>query len=156
MVNRSRLEHRTRRHGAPAPTSARQPSGLFRLLTLLALLALLLCAHGASAAPEAHILRIDPRASLEGGEPLLTTVIELVQHKRMSSGTANCAQRTGNANFDCLADEIEKPQALYAPFKFPEKNALLTVAVDGADRPATLVSAGDGWQLAALQTTRLS
>jgi hypothetical protein len=101
-------------------------------------------ASAAHAAPEAHLLRIDPRASLEDGAPLLTTVVELVQHKRMSSITSKCAQLTGNQNFDCLANAIEKPQALYAPFKFPEKNALLTVTVDGADRPATLVSA-DRW-----------
>src|SRR5258708_23775212 len=57
--------------------------------TRLHLIAVVLCAlllvltRNASAAPEAHILRIDPRASQTEGAPVLTTIIELVQNKRL-------------------------------------------------------------------------
>jgi hypothetical protein len=92
------------------------------------------------AAPQARILRIDPRASMEDGAPILTTVIELVQHKRLSEITAKCAFVPGNENFDCVANELEKKQALYSPFKFPQDNAILTVTVDDTDMPANFVS----------------
>ena len=94
-----------------------------------------------SAAPQAKILRIDPRASVVDGAPILTTVIDLVQHKALSDITANCAHLTGNANLDCVADALEQPQALYDPFKFPDQNAIFTVTVDGRDVPANFQSA---------------
>jgi len=94
-------------------------------------------AMSVAAAPMARILRIDPRASVVDGAPVLTTVIDLVQHKRMSEITRRCAQLTGNRNLDCVADALEKPQALYAPFKFPKDNAIFTVTVDGTDMPAS-------------------
>jgi len=103
-------------------------------------LLLVLVASPVFAAPEAHILRIDPRASVEDGAPVLTTVIELVQNKRLSDITSKCAQRTGNAGIDCVADQLEKPNALYSPFKFPEDNAFFTVTVDDTDMPTTFVS----------------
>jgi hypothetical protein len=107
---------------------------------VVALLVLLFGLGGAWAAPEAHILRIDPRAAMVDGAPVLTTVVELVQQKRMSDITSKCAALTGNAAFDCMADELEKPGALYDTFAFPEKNALLTITVDGTDMPVSLVS----------------
>jgi hypothetical protein len=94
----------------------------------------------AAAAPEAHIMRIDPRASQVDGAPVLTTVVEVVQNKRLSDLTAPCATLTGDSNLDCVADALEKPQALYSPFDFPEKNAILTVTVDGTDQPARFLS----------------
>lgn len=93
-----------------------------------------------SAAPEAHILRIDPRASQTEDAPVLTTVIEVVQNKRMSDVTGPCATLSGNGFFDCLADRLEQPQALYSPFDFPEGAALFTVSVGNGDLPATFVS----------------
>ena len=111
------------------------------LLALLALLAALLFAPSpARAAPEAHILRIDPRASMTDGAPVLTTVLELVQNKRMSDVTSRCATLAGDAALDCVASALEQPGALYSSFDFPEKNALFTVAVDGADLPAKFES----------------
>jgi len=106
----------------------------------VALLVLSVGLGGAWAAPEVHILRIDPRAAMVDGAPLLTTVVELVQQKRMSDITSKCVGETGNAQFDCIADELEKPQALYDTFPFPEKNAMLTITVDGMDMPASLIS----------------
>ena len=106
----------------------------------LSLIALIAGARRASAAPEAHILRIDPRASQVDGSPVLTTVMEIVQNKRVSDLTASCATLTGDGNLDCVANALEAPGALYSGFDFPEKNAILTVTVDGTDTPAKFVS----------------
>lgn len=89
-------------------------------------------------APEAHILRIDPRASTTSGDPVITTVIELQQNKRISKATAHCAALTKNARLSCVAKALEKP--LYQTFPFPEDKALFSVVVDDADRPAKLIS----------------
>ena len=51
------------------------------LVATLAGLLMLLLAVPAAAAPEAHILRIDPRAAIDDGAAILTTVIELVQNR---------------------------------------------------------------------------
>lgn len=111
-----------------------------RLWSLVTCLVVIFATGTAGAAPQAKILRIDPRASLEDGAPVLTTVIDLVQFKALSDITARCATFTGNANLDCMANALEKPQALYDPFKFPEDNAIFTVEVDGRDNPAQLVA----------------
>lgn len=102
--------------------------------------ALLVAPPRAAAAPEAHILRIDPRASMVDGAPVLTTVLEIVQNKRMSDVTSRCATLSGDANLDCVANALEQPGALYSSFDFPEKNAILTVTVDGSDTPARFES----------------
>jgi hypothetical protein len=106
----------------------------------LVLLTLVLASTHASAAPEAHILRIDPRASQVDGSPILTTVLELVQNKRLSDLTGPCATLTGDANLDCIADKLEQPGATFSSFEFPEKNAIFTVTVDGTDLPAKFES----------------
>jgi len=105
-----------------------------------AMLVLALGLPAAWAAPESHLMRIDPRASMVDGAPILTTVVELVQQKRMSDITSRCAALTGNAQLDCMADALEKPQALYSPFAWPDKNAIFTVTVDGIDMPANFQS----------------
>jgi hypothetical protein len=115
--------------------------GFVHAVLALALFALAtLAASDALAAPEAHILRIDPRASQQSGDPLITMVVEVVQSKRVSEATAPCAALSGDSQLACMADSLEKPQALYEPFPFPDKNAIFTVAVDGTDRPAKFVS----------------
>jgi len=101
------------------------------------------------AAPEAHILRIDPRASQQTGDPLLTMVVELVQSKRVSEAIAPCAALTGDAQYGCMADALEKQYALYEPFPFPDKNAVFTVTVDGTDRPSKFVSSAQWGQSSA-------
>lgn len=110
------------------------------LTALAALLMLLVSATTARAAPEAHILRIDPRASTVDGAPVLTTVIEIVQNKRMSDLTRACAAMSGDAHLDCVANALDAPGALYSSFPFPDKNALFTVTVDGTDTPAKFES----------------
>lgn len=103
-------------------------------------LATLMVGRPALAAPQAKILRIDPRAAIDDGAPLLTTVIDLVEHTAFSDITSKCAQFTKNANHACVAAELDKPRALYNPFKFPDDNALFTVQVDDRDVPTEFVS----------------
>jgi len=110
------------------------------LVALVCLLVTWLFAASALASPEAKILRIDPRAAQENGNPVLTTVVEVSQSKRVSDATAECAAATGNAQLDCMSQALEKPFALYTPFPFPAANAIFTVTVDGTDVPAKFVS----------------
>ncbi|HTJ83091.1 MAG TPA: hypothetical protein VL400_15325, partial [Polyangiaceae bacterium] len=97
-------------------------------------------ARDAYAGPESHILRIDPRASQSEGSPVLTTVIEVNQVKPANTVLGACSSLSGNAELDCVADAVEKPQALWSPIEFPEQNAFLTVLVDGTDYPAKFLS----------------
>jgi hypothetical protein len=110
------------------------------LATIAALVSLLIGAESALAAPEAHILRIDPRASTVDGSPVLTTVIELVQNKRMADATKACNALSGDANLDCVSNALDAPGALYSSFDFPDKSALFTITVDGTDMPAKFES----------------
>lgn len=123
----------------PTYDAARPIRHLLALATA-ALLALLLGPRSAAAAPEAHILRVDPRASSVDGSPLLSTVLEVVQNKRLSDLTRSCVALSGDAHLDCVADALEQPSALYSSFDFPDKNAIFTVTVDGTDLPAKFES----------------
>lgn len=119
-------------------------------LTLAAIGALLF-AGSALAAPEAHIMRIDPRAGVSGGKPVLTTVIEVVQFKRLSEVLQPCASETGfERTATCWSEKLETPGALWSPFPFPEANAHLLVSVNGEDRPAGFVDK-DVWGKAKAQ-----
>jgi hypothetical protein len=102
---------------------------LFALIPLLTLA----FARDARAAPEGHILRIDPRTGLKDGKPILTTVVEVVQFKRLSDALQPCAGVTGPGTLQCWSAQIEKPGALWEPFPFPEQNAHLLVKVAGED-----------------------
>ncbi len=110
----------------------------FRLLHIFFVALVTVFTSNAVAAPEAHILRIDPRASGKSGDPVITTVIEVQQSKRVSQATGHCATQTGDARLACMAEALEKP--LYSSFPFPESNALFSVVVDGTDRPAKLLN----------------
>lgn len=111
-----------------------------RFITLLYVLALSLVTLTAAAAPEVKILRIDPRAAQENGNPVLTTVVDISQSTRVSDATVGCAGLTGNAQLDCMSQNLEKPFALYQAFPFPSDRALFTVNVDGTDIPAKFLS----------------
>ncbi len=119
------------------------PRRKFRLLVLLltALTLTLAQARNAGAAPEAHILRIDPRAGIANGKPTLTTVIELVQFKRLSDVLQPCAGVAAAATLGCWSTQLEKPGALWDAFPFPEKNAHLLVKVSGDDTLTKLMDA---------------
>jgi hypothetical protein len=95
--------------------------------------ALAFVAGSASAAPQARILRIDPRAAQQNGNPVLTTVVEVSQSKRISDATSPCAGLTGSGQLDCMSQNLEKPFALYTPFPFPASNAIFTVTVEGSE-----------------------
>ena len=102
--------------------------------TALCALALLAFSSVAAAAPQAHILRIDPTAGVTNGTPILTTVVEVVQFNRLSDALTPCAAITGyDQTLDCWSKAIEKPGALWSPFPFPEANAHFFVNVAGAD-----------------------
>jgi FHA domain-containing protein len=125
----------------PAERRAHAPSLRHRAaLTIAVVAALLIAPAAATAAPEAHILRVDPRASTTDGSPVLTTVIEVVQNKRMSDVTRPCAAINGDANLDCVSNALDVNGALYSSFDFPDKNAIFTVTVDGTDTPAKFES----------------
>lgn len=109
-------------------------------LRLLVGLAVLLGSGTLLAAPQARLLRVDPRAAVESGGPVLTTVIEVSQGKRVSDAVRPCAALKGNAQLDCMSEALEKPFALYTPFNFPAENALFAVHVDGTDRQARYLS----------------
>jgi len=128
--------------GGPGSRGSQRGSRAIRaaLAALAALVMLVVSARTARAAPEAHILRIDPRASTTDGSPVLTTVIEIVQNKRMSDLLRPCAAMSGDAHLDCVANALDAPGALYSSFPFPDKNALFTVTVDGTDTLAKFES----------------
>ena len=126
--------------GPAARRGDRLPRSLAFLVTAMTVLGLSLAAGSASAAPEAHILRLDPRAAKVDDAPILTSVIEVVQNKRMSELTAPCAAMNGDSYYDCVAEALEKPGALYSSFDFPDKNAFFTVKVDGQDFPLNFES----------------
>jgi hypothetical protein len=98
-----------------------------------------LATKDARASPQAHILRIDPRAAMREGKPVLTTVVEVVQFQRLSDVLLPCASDRGAELLDCWSAQLEKPHALWVPFPFPEANAHLFVEVAGADTPASFM-----------------
>ena len=109
-------------------------------LRALVLLAVTLLSLPVSAAPAVKLLRVDPRAAQENGNPVLTTVVDISQSKRVSDATSACAGLTGNSQLDCMSTNLEKPFALYQSFPFPSDRALFTVNVEGTDIPAKFIS----------------
>lgn len=120
---------------APFPVVARRSLRRARARRFLVGLSLL-GSSVASASPSAHILRIDPRTSVQDGNPVVTTLIDLTQSKRISEVLSACATLSGDAALDCTSDALEKPGSLATPVAFPEKSALFSVKIDGADVPA--------------------
>jgi FHA domain len=121
-------------------------AALVPLVSLAVLLALVAAPRGASAAPEAHILRIDPRTAVANGAPLLTTVVELVQFNSIATAMQPCANVTGfGPTADCMSGELEKPRAIWSTFNFPADKARLLVKVAGADTLATIEGAPVKW-----------
>jgi hypothetical protein len=96
----------------------------------------------ALAAPEAHILRIDPRVASQDGTPILTTVVDLTQPHPIDQvfTKAGCTNLKGGARHDCMATAMEQPNALFDTVAFPEGDARLTVSIPPEDYPATFES----------------
>ena len=89
----------------------------YRWLLFLTTAFVLFVAGRASANPEAHILRIDPRAGLTNGAPLLTTVVEVVQFNSYSDVFLPCANVSGaGPSIDCISAQTEKPNAVWSGF----------------------------------------
>ncbi len=114
--------------------------GARRAAFVLCAIVALLVVRSAVAAPAARLLRVDPRAAQENGNPVLTTVVDLTQSKRVSDAVAPCATLSGNRQLDCMSQNLEKPLALYTPFPFPAQAAIFTVTIDGTDIPAKYLS----------------
>jgi FHA domain-containing protein len=119
----------------------RSPCPLPSCVVQLLVATLVLCTSlGALAAPEAKLLRIDPRTSLESGHPIITTIVEVSQSKRVSEAIAECAGLRSDAQLGCMSEALEKPNSLYTSIPFPAKNAIFAVSVDDMDRPAKYIS----------------
>jgi hypothetical protein len=111
------------------------------IFAAFALFLLAFLASGAARAnPEAHILRIDPRAGMNGGAPILTTVVEIVEFSSPSEALAPCNNLNGTAALDCWSTTIEKDNVLWKGFDFNlvQKNAFFTVKVNGSDTYAKM------------------
>ena len=107
---------------------------LKRLAFLCALALAMTVSAVAWAAPVAHILRIDPRAGMTNGSPVLTTVVDVVQFNPLSDALAGCNGVTGyNETLDCWSTSVETDGKLWAPFPFPKENANFFVKVSGSD-----------------------
>ncbi|MDF2693312.1 MAG: polymerase subunit gamma and tau, partial [Labilithrix sp.] len=113
-----------------------------KLFAWIALFAILLFARTSFAAPEAHLLRIDPRAGMQDGQPVLTTVVEVVQFTPMSEVVTNagCGSQRGDALLDCISNAVEQKNVMWKAFQFPDPGARLLVRVDGGENPAKLAS----------------
>ncbi len=94
----------------------------------------------ARALPEAHVLRVDPRAGASGGAPILSTLVEIVQFNSPSDALSSCNNKTGNAELDCWSDAVEKDGVLWTGFDFTkvQGNAFFSARVNNADVPAKL------------------
>lgn len=115
----------------------RDPRFSFRhLFVFLATLASALAvALPSGAIIKGQIVRVDPRAGVNAGKPILTTVIEVVQFNSIAQALAPCADVRGfEASLACMSLNLEKPNAQYTYYPFPEANARLFVKVGGKDR----------------------
>jgi hypothetical protein len=130
-----------------APPAISPRASFVRVVSALALLLIALFATApASASPEAHILRIDPRAGIEADAPILTTVVEVVQFNSLTTALEPCAQTKGfNQHIDCMSEILEKPKSTWSAFPFLKDKATLLVKVDGRDRPATVEGEPKTW-----------
>jgi hypothetical protein len=113
----------------------------------LVALVLLLVPRAASAFPEAHLLRVDPRTASSNGAPILTTLIEIVRLNSPATALSPCNGKHGNAELDCWSDALEKDGALWTGFDFTkvQANAFFSAKVDGTDFPAKLEGSATRW-----------
>ena len=94
----------TRRTSA-RPAFARNAAAL----ALGALLALMTLVRPSGAVVETHLLRIDPRAGVNDGTPVLTSVVELVQFSSLSEVVSNngCGVLKAEALLSCISNAVE-------------------------------------------------
>lgn len=119
--------------------AASQPRPAVVLTTLL-LASVLLLAAPLRAAPVARLLRVDPRAALETGRPVLTTLIEITQSRSVANATGTCAVLTGDRRYDCLSARLDRPGALFDTVTFPDPSQVVfTVKVGDQAYPAEFI-----------------
>ncbi len=95
----------------------------------------------AAALPEAHLLRVDPRAATaSGGQPILSTLVEVVQFNSPADALGACNGKTGTAEMDCWSDAVQKDGVLWTGFDFAkvQGNAFFAARVNGSDVPARI------------------
>jgi hypothetical protein len=109
-------------------------------IQLLSFALIFLLGVPALAFPRAKIIRIDPRAAETDGAPVLSTVIEIAESKNLTDVLGPCLSMTGNGFDACAGEALSRPRSLFAPYDFPEKNAVFTVKVGGGDTAAKFVS----------------
>ncbi len=111
-----------------------------RALATLLVVLVALVARTASALPEAHLLRVDPRTASSNGTPILSTLVEVVQFNSPSDALSSCNGKTGTAELDCWNDAVQKDGVLWTGFDFSkvQANAFFAAKVNGADIPARL------------------
>lgn len=123
------------------PMKSRDLPVLRLFLAAMSMVCVALLGSNAMAAPQGHLLRIDPRAGVKDGSPVLSTLIEIGQFKPISDVLADCSNvRQTDALYDCWGDAVEKPNSLFEPYQFPEASANLLVRVEGSESPAKYVS----------------
>jgi hypothetical protein len=93
-----------------------------------------------AAAPVAHVLRIDPRASVKDGSPVVTAVIDLTESTRISEVIGPCLGLDDSEYLDCVAERLERPHALAQPVPLPTERVHLAVRIGDEDVPATYLS----------------
>lgn len=101
---------------------------------------ILLFSAGTLATPTARILRVDPETTTSGSAPILTTIVDLSEARRVSEVTGHCSGLVGLEALNCESDALEAPLSLYRPHKLPVEQTELTVRLDGEDFPAKLES----------------
>jgi len=116
------------------------------LATFLALV-VVAAPRAASALPEAHLLRIDPRAAQNGGAPILSTLLEVVEFESPSKALATCNGKTGNADLDCRMEVLQQDGVQWKGFDFTrvQANAVFAAKVGGQDIPARLQGTPMKW-----------
>jgi len=108
-------------------------------LLLLAVIGLALLPRTARAAPEAHVLRIDPRTSVVDGKPTITTVIDLTDAQRASQITRGCAGKSGDEQLDCMSEALEAPGAWGKAQAFVPGDVYFSVKIEESSYPAELL-----------------
>lgn len=120
---------------------ARSRRDLGRALVILSCALYVLSARAAQAGPTARVLRVDPEPLLDAGDPVLTTLVDVVDQKRSTDVLTLCAGLSDDARYDCTKRELEAPRALYVPLTPSVDTIRLSVRVDGIDTPLTATSA---------------
>ncbi len=116
------------------------PSAIFyRLALSFFVFGALLFSSTLLAAPRAKLLRVDSKAALSEGDPILTTLIDVYSHRSKSEVGIACAPLKSQERWDCLSEAFEKKGALGEPSAFPAERVALTVEINQKEEKAQYV-----------------